>query len=109
MDATRLTIQTLELIYNQFKSNAHQDLLDAQTFIGLIINNYQLYQMPDRWRTLSFNAISCIVSKFAQKPLANHYGQSSSEEHVAGGIGFVNWKKIFVLLALACSAIPKED
>jgi hypothetical protein len=112
MEASRLEIETLAMMFHQFQSSAHLDLLDSQTLISLIVNNYQSYKVPDRWRTLSFQTILNLISKFAQKPLSNMsdggklpLGQSITDERSQ----YVNWKKIFVLFALASSSIPSDE
>lgn len=51
-----------------------QDLLDSQTFITFMVNNYQSYKVPDRWRNLSFSSILNMINQFSQKPLANNAG-----------------------------------
>ena len=75
-----------------------------------MINNYQSYKVPDRWRNLSFEAILNLITRFAQKPLANqaHSGKipfGSQNERTQ----YVNWKKIFLLFALASSSIPSDE
>jgi len=114
MDATRLDIETLQLIFNQLKSKAHQDLLDSQTFISLIVSDYQSYKIPDRFRTLPFQAILNIISRLSQKPLTNNgeSGQSpfaSSLSMLEERSTFVNWKKVFLLFALASSSLPSDS
>lgn len=111
MEASRLEIETLTMMFHQFQSSAHLDLLDSQTLISLIVNNYQSYKVPDRWRTLPFQTILNLIGRFAQKPLSNEggdklrLGQSISDERSQ----YVNWKKIFVLFALASSSIPSDE
>lgn len=54
MAETRLEIETLGCIYNQLKCQAIEELLDSQTFISIVVGNYQSYRVPQRWRNLSF-------------------------------------------------------
>jgi len=110
MAETRMDILTLSLMYKQFKSNAYEELLDSQTFLSLIIGNYQSYTVPQRWRNLPFQSMLDLVSKFAASPLTND-GESGKNLFGSSGerVQFVNWKKMFALMALASSSIPSDE
>jgi len=75
----------------------------------LVISNYQSYKVPDRWRNLSFQSILNLINKFAQKPLANQSENGKTPFGQEGRSQFVNWKKIFVLFALASSNLPSDE
>lgn len=108
---TRLDIPTLRHLYNQFKSNANEDLLDVQSFLTLVIENYQGYRFPELWRTFSFTTILNLVKKFAAEPLQNETPDSHNPFTSFEGktSEFVNWRKIFVLFALASSSLPPDE
>lgn len=109
---TRLEVATLRLLFNQFKSHGHEDLLDAQSFITMMIQNYQGYRFPTRWRSYSFSTILNIVRMFAAEPLKNESSSGHNpftSNEVDSGNEFVNWKKVFVLFALASSPLPSEQ
>jgi hypothetical protein len=97
-------------MYDQFSFTGFEELLDSQTFLTLIIGNYQSYSLPQRWRNLPFQSILDLVNKFAASPLTND-GESGKSPFETNGdrVQYVNWKKIFVLIALASSAIPSEQ
>jgi hypothetical protein len=111
MAETRMEIKTLQLMYEQFTSTAFEEFLDSQTFLTLIIGNYQSYSLPQRWRNLSFQAMLDLVNKFAASPLTNdgENGKSPFGESSGDRVQFVNWKKLFVLIALASSQIPTDQ
>lgn len=77
-----------------------------------MVGNYQSYQVPTRWRNLSFQTVLNLINKFAQKPLANLADKGKSP-FVATGMSddrnqYINWKKIFVLFSLASSNFPND-
>lgn len=114
LDASRLTIETLKLMFNQLKGASYQDLLDSQTFLSIIIGNYQAYKVPDRWRTLSFGNILSLVTKFAKKPPSNMADRGTSPFASSLSMGeersqYINWKKMFILFALSASVLPTDD
>lgn len=51
-----------------------------------------------------------LLQKFAASPLTND-GDSGKSLFGSQGerVQYVNWKKVFLLMALACSKIPDDD
>ena len=114
MEATRLPIETLSVLFNQFKKHAHQELLDTQTFITLMIQNFQAHNLPKRWRSASFQSILSVIAKFAQKPLGNLFSEGRSPFASSMGMDndrkeFLNWKRVYLLFALAASEVPSDE
>ena len=85
--------------------------MDVQSFLTLVIANYQGYRFPDLWRTFSFTTILNLVKKFAAEPLQNETPDSHNPftSHEGKTSEFVNWRKIFVLFVLASSALPSDE
>lgn len=114
MEATRLPIESLSVMFNQFKKHAHQDLLDTQTFITLIVQNFQEHNLPKRWRSASFQAILGVIAKFAQKPPGNLFSDGRSPFASSMGMDndrkeYLNWKRVFLVFALAASEVPSDE
>lgn len=82
-----------------------------QSFLTLVIENYQGYRFPELWRTFSFTTILNLVRKFAAEPLQNETPDSHNPftSHEGKTTEFVAWRKIFVLFILASSALPSDE
>ena len=60
----RFSIESLVGIYNQFRKNCFEDLLDSRTFISLMIRNYQAQLVPATWIQASFKGVLALCEIF---------------------------------------------
>lgn len=60
----RFSIESLVGIYNQFRKNCFEDLLDSRTFISLMITNYQAQLVPATWTQASFKGVLALCEIF---------------------------------------------
>ena len=69
---SRFDLPSLHSLYRQFRKNkSDSNLIDAQTFVTMIIVNMQAGMMPNTWRYISFDNIKQLLLKFKAVPMSD--------------------------------------
>ncbi len=107
----RFEINTLRMLFSQFVKNSHEQLLEAQTFITLMMRCYQSLKMPSVFRSKSFRHMFALVEKFAAKPLGNEAESEANAFSAESQAGpqYINWKKTHIFFTLFSTAVPTEN
>lgn len=74
LEQTRFSLDSLNLIYRQFRHNQEDTfLMDIQTFQSLILLNMQAQGgiLPNVWRFVPFDAIIKLAAKLEAIPLSD--------------------------------------
>ena len=114
---SRFEISSLQSLYRQFKKNKSDNyLIDAQTFVTMIIVNMQADMLPSTWRYISFDNIKSLLLKFKGVPMSDTQNQTGQvalfRRHSSYAMAereFVDWRKVYTFLLLISCPVPTRD
>lgn len=110
----RFTVDQLTSFYNDFRRNAAFDnVLDAQTFMTLLITGIQSNRVPKAWSYMPFEKFGLFAKKFKKAPLSDDNALGDEEQEALFSAlsqddarQFVDWKLIMVTFVLLNSPKP---
>ena len=120
LEQTRFSLDSLNLIYRQFRHNQEDTfLMDIQTFQSLILLNMQAQGgiLPNVWRFVPFDAIIKLAAKLEAVPLSDSqtdqksfqlFKRKTNDMEFLEGRKFMNWRKAILIFALMSGRLPSE-
>ena len=113
---TRFELPSLRSLYKQMQKNKSDNyLLDAESFVTMLIVNIQAGMLPNMWRYVSYDSIKALVLKFKAAPMADTLASAGQvalfRRHSSYNMTtreFVDWRKVFMFLLLNSTPYPSS-